>query len=135
MPKVSKTTAATQVSVPGWMDAAMADVDGYSVEIERYDGPDMDFAFAYKGLPNDQCQAHHVAYILNGKITVKMADGSEEVFEAGDAVVMKPGHIPTVASGTEYVMFTPAEEANAMAPVVQANMAKYMQEHGIELPS
>jgi hypothetical protein len=135
MPKVSKTTATTQMSVPGLMDAAMAEVDGYSVEIERWD-VDMDFAFTLKGLPNDQCQAHHVGYILKGKMTFPMDDGSEEVFEAGDAVVLQPGHnAPTVAAGSEWVLFTPAEEANAMAPVVQANMMKYAQEHGIELPS
>ncbi len=135
MPKVSKTTATTQMGIPGLMEAAMAEVDGYSVEIERYDGPDIDYSFAYKGLPNDQCQAHHVGYILKGKITLTMADGTEEIFEAGDAVVVKPGHTPAMASGTEYVFFTPAEEANAMAAVVQENMMKYLQEQGIELPS
>ncbi len=135
MPKVSKTTATTRMSIPGLIDAAMAEVDGYSVEIERYDGPDIDYAFAYKGLPNDQCQAHHVGYILTGKITLKMADGTEEVFEAGDAVVIKPGHTPSMASGTEYVFFTPAEEADAMASVVEANMMTYMHEQGIEMPS
>ncbi len=133
MPKVSKTTA-NQVSVPGMFDAAMAEVDGYSVVIERYD-VDLDMAFAYKGLPNDQCQANHVGYMLKGKLTSRMADGTEEVFEAGDAVVIKPGHTPSVSAGSEFVMFTPADEDAAQAPVVQANMMRYAQEHGIELPS
>ena len=134
MPKLSMTTATTKIGIPGLMDSAMGEVDGYSVEIERWD-VDMDFSFSFKGLPNDQCQAHHVGYIVKGKTTITMADGSEEVFEAGDAVVIKPGHTAAVAAGSEVVMFTPIEEANAMAPVVQANMMKYMQEQGIELPS
>lgn len=134
MPKVSKTTATTHISLPGLTASAMAEVDGYSVEIESWD-VDMDFAFSFKGLPDDRCQAHHVGYILKGKTTITMADGSEEVFEAGDAVVIEPGHTAAVAAGSEFVMFTPIEEAKAMAPVVQANMMKYMQEHGIEFPS
>ena len=135
MPKVSKTTATSRTTIPGWMDDASAEVDGHRVQLQRYDGPDMDFAFAYKGLPNDQCQANHVGYVLAGRLTNRMADGTEEVFEAGDAVVIKPGHTPSMATGTEFVMFTPAEEAKATALVVEANMMKYAQEQGVELPS
>lgn len=134
MPKVSKTTAATQMSIPGLMDVAMSEVGGYSVEIDRWD-VEMDFAFTLKGLPNDQCQAHHVGFVLKGKIIFPMDDGSEEVFVAGDAYVLAPGHnAPVVAAGSEWVTFTPAEEARAMAPIVEANMMKYAQEQGIKLP-
>jgi hypothetical protein len=128
------TTAADRTSIPGLGDAAAAALDGYSVDMQRYD-VDFDMAFAYQGLPNDQCQASHVGYVIKGKFTVRMADGSEEVFEEGDAVVIPPGHVPAVAAGTEFVMFTPIEEANAQAEVVQANMMKYAKEHGIGVPA
>jgi hypothetical protein len=131
MPKVSKATATAHYEAPGLMDAYQQEVDGYVVEIERWD-VDMDFAFALKGLPNNQCPASHLGFVLKGSLTIQSADG-EEVFEAGDAVVLKPGHTPRVAAGTEWVMFTPTEEANAMAPVVQANMMKYAEEHGIQV--
>lgn len=134
MPKCSMATAANRWSVPGYFDAAMQELDGYSVEIERYSAVDMDFAFAYKGLPNDQCQASHMGYVLKGSLTVRMADGTEEVFEAGDAYVIKPGHVPAIAAGSEFVSFTPiTEESKAANEVVQANMMKYAQEHGIEV--
>ncbi len=55
------------------------------------------------------------------------------MFEAGDAYVLTPGHTPSLTAGTEFVTFTPTEEANAMAPVLQANMMKYAEEHGLEL--
>lgn len=133
MPKFSMATAANRWSVPGFFDAGMQELDGYSVEIESY-STGMDFAFAYKGLPNDQCQASHVGYVLKGSLTVRMADGTEEVFEAGDAYVIKPGHVPAIAAGTEFVTFTPiTEESKAANEVVQANMMKYAQEHGIEV--
>src|SRR5665648_281638 len=105
MPKVSKTTASTHWRVPGLMDACQQELDGYSVEIESWD-VDMDFAFAYKGLPNDQCPASHMGYVMKGKLTIQTADG-EEVFEAGDAYVLKPGHAPHVSAGSEFVTFTP----------------------------
>jgi hypothetical protein len=111
-----------------------AELDGYSVDMQRYD-IDFDLAFAYQGLPNDQCQASHVGYLIKGQFTVTRAAGSEEVFEAGDAFAITPGHVVSVAAGTEFVVFTPIEEANAQAEVVQANMAKYAAEHGIEAPA
>ncbi len=134
MPKTSATTAADRMSIPGMGEMAAAELDGYSVDMQSYD-VDFDMAFAYKGLPNDQCQANHIGYVLKGSFTVRMADGTEEVFEAGDAVVIKPGHVPSVAAGTTFVMFTPTEEANAQAEVIQANMLQYAQEHGLGLPS
>ena len=135
MPKVSKTTAATQMKIPGLMDAASAEIGEYNVEIVRWD-TEMDFAFTLMGLPNVQCQAHHVGYILKGSLSFPLADGGVEGFVAGEAVVLVPGrNAPVVAAGSEWVMFTPIEEAKAMAPVVQANMMKYAQEQGIELPS
>jgi hypothetical protein len=63
-----------------------------------------------------------------------MADGTEEVFEGGDAYVLKPGHTASVAAGAEFVTFTPIEQAKATKPIVQANMMKYPAEHGIEVP-
>ena len=132
MAKVSKANADQHWSVPGMMDAVESEVDGYSIEIESWD-VDMDFAFTFKGLPNDQCTASHVGYIIKGKITIGMADGTEEVFEAGDAIVLQPGHVASVTAGSEFVMFTPIEEAKATAPVVQANMMKWAAEHGIEV--
>jgi hypothetical protein len=132
MAKVSMNSAAEHWSVPGMFEATASEVDGYSVEIESWD-VDMDFGFTFKGLPNDQCQASHVGYVIRGSLTVRMADGTEEVFEAGDAYVLPPGHLPSVTAGSEFVSFTPLDEAKAMAGVVQANMMKYAEEHGIQV--
>ncbi len=134
MPKVSMATAAHHYEIPGLFDAGVQELDGYSVEIESY-SVDMDAAFAYKGLPNDQCQASHLGYILKGRLTVRMADGTEEVFEAGDAYVIKPGHVPVIAAGSQFVTFTPiTEDSEAANQAVQANMMTYLAEHGITLP-
>lgn len=38
------------------------------------------------------CLLPHVAYVLSGAIKIVMDDGSEEVFEAGDVMMLPPGH-------------------------------------------
>ena len=133
MSKVSKATAADRTVIPGMTDSVEAELDGWSIDLQSWD-VDMDFSYAFKGLPNDACPANHVGYVIRGKVTVTMVDGSEEVYEAGDAYVLRPGHIPRVAAGSEFLSFTPIEEAKAMQPIVEQNMMKYAAEHGIELP-
>ena len=62
---------------------------------------DLDAAFLFKGAPNDQCQAPHIGYVLKGKYGMRIADGVEEVFEAGDAFFIGPGHTPIIFAGCE----------------------------------
>lgn len=38
------------------------------------------------------CMLAHVAYVLSGCIKIRMTDGSEEVFAAGDVMMLPPGH-------------------------------------------
>ena len=40
----------------------------------------------------DSCQAAHTGYVLQGRMVVKMDDGSEEEFGPGDAFYMPSGH-------------------------------------------
>ncbi|HYO02855.1 MAG TPA: hypothetical protein VET27_13690 [Mycobacterium sp.] len=40
----------------------------------------------------DLCELPHVAVVVSGALGVQMADGSEEVFAAGDVMLLPPGH-------------------------------------------
>ena len=133
MPKVSKATATTHQVFPGYSEVHEQEVGGWTVTVES-EFTDMDMAPFFKGAPNDQCQASHVGYVLKGKFGVRRADGVEEIFEAGDAFTIEPGHIPLAFAGSEYVAFTPTAEAKEQAAVVMPNVMRYAQEHGIELP-
>ena len=64
----------------------------------------------------------------------RRADGTEEIFEAGDAFVIEPGHTPLAFADSEFVAFTKAQEARQQTEVMMPNIMKYAQEHGIELP-
>ncbi len=133
MPKVAKATASSHLAVAGFTDEYQQEIGDWSVTIES-DFTDMDLAPFFKGAPDDLCQAHHVGYVLKGKFGVRRADGVEEIFEAGDAFVIEPGHTPIVFAGCEYVAFTPTEEARQQAAVMMPNMMKFAKEHGIEVP-
>lgn len=132
MPKVSKATASHR-GFPGYLDAYEQEIGDWSVSIES-DLSDIDYAPFFKGAPDDQCQAHHVGYVLKGKFGVRKADGVEEIYEAGEAFVIEPGHIPFVFAGCEFVAFTPTEEARQQAAVMMPNVMKFAEEHGIEVP-
>jgi hypothetical protein len=38
------------------------------------------------------CPAPHVGYIISGSLGVRQDDGSEEQFDAGDGMMLPPGH-------------------------------------------
>lgn len=40
----------------------------------------------------DSCQVPHVGYVLQGRMRVRMDDGSEHEFAPEDALVIPPGH-------------------------------------------
>lgn len=40
----------------------------------------------------DSCQVQHVGYVLSGRMTVRMDDGSEHTYEPGEAMQIAPGH-------------------------------------------
>lgn len=134
MPKTSKSVAPSHMVIPGYTDMYEQELGDWTVSMASM-FVDMDQAPLYKGAPNDQCQANHLGYVLKGKFSVRKADGVEEIYEAGDAFVLEPGHTPLMFAGSEIVTFTPTTEAKEQTAVVMPNMVKYAQEHGIELPA
>lgn len=63
-----------------------------------------------EGLPDDACQVPHWGYVMDGVITIRYTDGSEEVDEAGDVFYWPPGHTARVDEDAELVMFSPQDE-------------------------
>jgi mannose-6-phosphate isomerase-like protein (cupin superfamily) len=40
----------------------------------------------------EQCEVHHVGYVVQGRMKIARRDGSEEEIKAGDGFVIPPGH-------------------------------------------
>jgi hypothetical protein len=90
------------------------------VGFEAY-SQDADLAPLFRGLPDDQCQCAHMGYVIRGKVGFRSAAG-EELFEAGDAYYVGPGHTPILHAGTEVVEFSPTAELGHTMEVVTRNM-------------
>ncbi|MFN8516115.1 MAG: hypothetical protein U0232_21710 [Thermomicrobiales bacterium] len=97
-----------------------AEWGGINVEIGEIAG-DLDVAPFFQGLPNDECQCPHWGYVIKGTLRYRSRD-REEVFSAGDAYYVGPGHIPVYEAGLEYVEFSPADVLQQTMEVVERNM-------------
>ncbi len=108
MPRASKATASIRQEIPGAVSLSEEFPGGWTVNFET-EHADVDTASYAAGLPGGQCQTPHLGYVLAGRIVYRTAQG-EEVFEAGDAYYVAPGHTTFVHAGTEYVEFSPSEQ-------------------------
>ncbi|MGT2463357.1 hypothetical protein [Sinomonas atrocyanea] len=133
MPKISKTTASMNFKFPGFMESHEDFIGGWNVSIMTC-STDLDQAPLFKGGPDDMCPATHLGYVLKGKFGVRRADGTEETYEAGEAFVIEPGHIPVNYVDSEYVAFTPTEDAQRQTAIMMPNLEKFAASHGMELP-
>jgi hypothetical protein len=119
MPKMSKQSAA-HVNDHGIVEDRYEDVEGYRIQFiefrEAADGTPL-----LKGLPGDRCNCPHWGYVQKGRITYRF-DDHDEVFEAGDAFYLPPGHIPIAEAGTELLQFSPSLELEAVSAAMLANM-------------
>ncbi len=121
MPKVSKASA-TQGGEFGPVTDRSDQLGTYTVNFTAFSEP-IDGTPLLQGLPDDRCHCPHWGYVLSGTLAFVYADG-EEVFEAGDAFYTPPGHAPVVReAGTEFVMFSPADELKVTEDVMLRNMA------------
>lgn len=95
--------------------------DGYTVNFVLF-RTEMDHTPLFKGLPGGACQCPHWGYVLKGRISWRFGE-NVEVVEAGDAFYAPPGHVPTVAEGTEWVQFSPTDELRVTEEVIMRNLA------------
>ena len=119
MPKVSRESA-TNVADMGAAEDRGEELGGYAVTFVRI-RQDADLAPMLKGLPDDRCQCPHWGYVFSGTLTWRYAD-HEEVCGAGDAYYAPPGHTPSATAGSEFLMFSPAEELRAVEAAINKNM-------------
>jgi hypothetical protein len=68
-----------------------------------------EFSPLLEGLENDHCQVPHWGYVVKGAIRMDYEDGTSEVFRAGEAFFMKPGHTGGVEEDLLLVSFGPEE--------------------------
>jgi hypothetical protein len=120
MPSVSRNRIA-EVDDYGPVEDRHADVNGTTIQFLTF-REDVDASPLMRGLPDDRCNCPHWGYVFKGKVIFDLGD-REEVYEAGDAFHLTPGHIPRAEPGTEYLQFSPAEELRVVSEQMQKNFA------------
>jgi mannose-6-phosphate isomerase-like protein (cupin superfamily) len=119
MPKISKETVEGQDY--GGVEVHEGEVGEYTVNILSFQET-QDMTPMFTGLPEGRCQCPHWGYVLKGRQSWRFAD-HEEVFEAGDAFYVGPGHVPVFEAGTEMIQFSPTQELKATDDAIR----KYME--------
>ena len=119
MGSVNRTTG--EFADYGPVEERRQDVDGQNIAFVTFK-QDVDGAPMLKGLPNDQCHCPHWGYVTKGSVSFAFSD-RVEVYEAGDAYYVPPGHTPAATAGSEMIMFSPAD----LLKVTEEAMAKNMQ--------
>ena len=125
MAKTSRASAADRIDAEGF-EGHYQRLEGYTVGYETYSNH-VDFAPMFVGLPDNRCQCTHLGIVLRGTLKYRYADGSEDVIQAGEAYVARPGHTPELYPDTEVVEFSPTDELAKTVEVVMANRKKAAQ--------
>lgn len=119
MPKVSKETASQTIAMDG-IEVALEHLEGgYSVCFETHTA-DVDLADFFQGMPDGAAQMPRWGYVIKGKVAFRF-DGREEIYVAGDAYFVPPGHTPRHFEGAEVVEFTPTDSLKELIEVVLGN--------------
>jgi hypothetical protein len=119
MPKVSRETV-SKIEDYGPLEERREDIEDTTIQFLTTH-QDLDATPLMKGLPDDRCSSPHWGYVFKGRLTFDCGD-HEEVFEAGDAFYLSPGHIPTSSEpGTEYLQFSPTTELDVVSEVLTRN--------------
>jgi hypothetical protein len=122
MPKISKESLEAQDFGP--VEVYEGEIGDYTVNFLSFKET-QDMAPMFGGLPEGRCQCPHWGLVLKGRQTWRFAD-REEVFEAGDAFYVEPGHVPVFEAGAEMIQFSPTAEMKATDEAIRA----YMQANG-----
>ncbi len=106
-----------EVSEAMWWQAEWGDI---TIEFGQYTET-VDLAPLLRGLPDNRCQCPHWGYVIKGRLRARFGD-HEEVYNAGDAYYIPPGHTAVAEAGVEYVMFSPTRELARTRQAIAHNM-------------
>jgi hypothetical protein len=85
--------------------------------------PGADLRPLLQGLPGDHCSCPHWGIILEGSMTIRYADGTEEVNRAGDLYHWPAGHTGWTDEGVIFYEISPAEEIKPVLEHLAAQLA------------
>jgi hypothetical protein len=92
-PVMQKATLSdVESDVHGLISKRTAALDGVSVTEVTFSVGAMWSKDLKEHAGTELCELPHVAVVTRGALTVRMADGAEQTFHAGDVMLLPPGH-------------------------------------------
>ena len=122
MPNVSRESADESISMVG-IDVRLTNFDGGDTVCFESHSADQDLGPLFEGLPDDECQFRRLGYVVAGRVEFRIA-GRTEIYAAGDAYYVPPGHVPIHHDGAKIVEFSPTESLGETIGVVMANLER-----------
>jgi hypothetical protein len=127
--RIAKNDVPIKINVPGAVARQLkgfGDATGYDTFGAEYFSmaAGTDIAPLLEGLEGDACQAPHWGYMLEGAVTVRYLDGSEEEIGAGDLFFWPPGHTVRVGADAEFVLFSPQAEHTPVLDHINRKLGK-----------
>lgn len=113
--RIAKEHIPVRINAPGAVarqKTNFGDATGYGrISGEYFSlGTGTDISPLLEGLEGDLCQSPHWGYLLQGKLTVTYADGTQEGIKSGDLFYWPPGHTVKVGEDAEVILFSPEDE-------------------------
>jgi hypothetical protein len=91
------------------------------MHVARYTlAPATDLTPFFAALPDGLCSGDHFGIVLEGEITVRYADGTEETARAGDLYHWPAGHTGWSDTGVVFVAVTPLHQVEEMEATMAA---------------
>jgi hypothetical protein len=91
------------------------------MHVARYTlAPGTDLSPFFAALPDGLCSGEHLGIVLEGAITVRYTDGSEETTRAGELYHWPAGHTAWSDPGVVFVAVTPLAQVEQMEEVMAA---------------
>ena len=72
--------------------------------------PGFDTTPVFAGMPDGRCPVPHWGRVLEGEVTLRYADGTEEVTRAGEFFHWPAGHVAWTETGVVWLAVEPTEE-------------------------
>lgn len=82
--------------------------------------PGFDLTPGFAALPDGLCSGDHYGIVLEGEITLRYKDGSEETTRAGEFYHWPAGHTGWTEKGVVVVIITPLAQVEAMERLMAA---------------
>jgi hypothetical protein len=119
--------AFSQEQVPIEFEADVAttravDGGGMTLAFERLSAG-VETAPLFKGLPDNACQSSHWGYLIEGRLRIDYADGSQESIAARQAYYLPAGHNVVVEEDAFLVEFSPSADRARTMEHAARNMA------------